>query len=437
MTSLGIDPASSGLLLRDLARAPKPRLLLSQMPPSPRDLCCGSISRPLSPTIPLVDQSAYHLYPQSLPEITDDLSWLHNDEAELRAAYRGAMFRDHVDQAVKLPIPPASSEALPARENSGAGKTLPHDAHVISLLSEDGDGAEDDSLDPASDSVSTQGASQEKKEQQPKPPLPTIKPPMKKKDPNQLYSIEWECPICAERLGEHPGMIPMVSASCGPAAHVICQTCLASLQPKINSSGGRYVVCPQCNEPASQWITLRVFVNETEDSVAAQTLSTMKSAFERPAKRKLDSAHAPNAPVQQRAQPAGARQQPMSHDERVQLRVDYVVSRVTEELAEGCLERYPQGVAIWGDQVPEWDRDAVHLTRSVRNRLSENAAFELRSELSAMARALQPYLDELYAETRYSVQMAERQVVNPDRQTARPKNAYLVFYIAYRNRGVR
>lgn len=262
----------------------------------------------------------------------------------------------------------------------------------------------------------------------------------------KLFDVTWECSVCYAVLGVDSGVVPMVSIDCRPTAHMLCSVCVERPEMKRRiqtSSGGsgplRYF-CPQCNVPTSGYIPLRELVDEDSDAAARAILlkyDTNRHEAEKlilPLPKRV-RAHSPDR-SNENAQGSAQRRVPVAPSAAIlQQRIEHIVARVSKETGSILFQRFPRGLSLWDDAVPDWDSSYVRL-KCRQPGFPTISSATLAAELGAMAAELQPKLDEIYSDSPYKVVMADKQVAKPDVAHARPRFAYLVFHLEQRRQSI-
>lgn len=80
--------------------------------------------------------------------------------------------------------------------------------------------------------------------------------------------MNWQCPVCFEKLGKKAGLVPMTSVECRPIGHMICMVCVEQL--------GSNPKCPLCTTK-TQFIPLPALIDEDADPLAAEALAASQA----------------------------------------------------------------------------------------------------------------------------------------------------------------
>jgi hypothetical protein len=217
------------------------------------------------------------------------------------------------------------------------------------------------------------------------------------------YASRFECPVCFDKTGMVPGIVPCVITTCRPVAHTICLRCwdkLLSLQ-----ADGKRPQCPTCRQPAAEVLPIAALVDEKADPDAARQLATVRSAppgsmeaIVGKQKRLLQAAmleaDAKRLAVERRLQ---------------ETRLDFLLKSLPSKIAN----MVHSTEIFWWDTLPPFENAlALDVKRGGKTKS------QIAADLQAVCTTLQPYVDAVCADTTYRIYLLQDQTALEGRKRA-------------------
>lgn len=210
------------------------------------------------------------------------------------------------------------------------------------------------------------------------PPDDAPEPPLKRP-----RTITWECPVCLDELGETRGLVPCLVVSCKPVPHSICLDCHARLVEAKRTQ------CPVCSVEMSVCVPVFDLIPKSDDEALRKASAAAASA----------TASGELAATKANARLHLAETEARAADLMSQ-RVDALVGRVLSNVERVALVPVGTVQNRHCDRVPEWESERVSLS----NRGSGLRRARL-DHLNALARDMQPHLDDIFGGSSVSVTM--------------------------------
>lgn len=202
--------------------------------------------------------------------------------------------------------------------------------------------------------------------------------------------VGWECPVCFSELGVTAGCVPCVLTSCGVVGHMICYECGQKLQ-----------TCPLCRKQIVGLLPLPQLVDEQQDAAASAILARVQGRMD-PALTSLSRAMLDIK--------SKVGELPDMRAEAIQQRLAFLTGKVQENLENGVMEKHGgRSFDFWNNIVPEFDLRRVRLQCKPGNGFRRGTRAEIKANLERITRELQPFLDEIYKDSAYTVRLCSEQ----------------------------